>query len=787
MNGFNLSRWALGHRSFVWYLMLLFVVSGVWSYLRLGRDEDPPFTVKTMIVATAWPGATIEETILQVTDRIEKKLQETPSLDYLKSYTLSGQSTILVVLKESTPPAMVPDVWDKVRKKVDDIRNTLPQGIQGPFFNDGFGDTFGMIYAFTADGFTARELRDYVEQVRSELLEIPDAAKITLIGTQDERIYLEFDTRQLAGLGIDSNEVVASLRAQNAVEPAGIIRGARESILLRVTGQFLSEESLRNIDLYANGRFYRLRDVATVRRGYADPPQPIFRFNGEPAIGLAVATVKGADILRFGDTLRRRMEEIKADLPIGIEPHLVADQSIVARAAVSRFTEALWEAIAIVLAVSFLTLGLRAGAVVALSIPLVLAIVFLGMALGGISLQRVSLGALVIALGLLVDDAMVTIEMMVSRLERGFDRLAAATHAYSTTAFPMLTGTLVTIAGFIPIGFARSNAGEYCFSLFAVIAIALVVSWLVAVLFTPLLGVMILREPPQPRSGPRPPGRGERAFRTVLLLCMRARYATIAVTLALFALAVVGLRFVQQQFFPASDRPELVVDLSLPQNATITATEAAAETLEKLLAGDPTIDRYSVYVGQGAVRFYLPLNVQMAHDYFAQAVIVTTGLAAREAVRSRLEEALAAALPDIAARIYPLELGPPVGWPLQYRVSGADPQKIRDLAYAVADIVGSNPWTRKVGFDWSEPIKTVHVNVDQDKARRSRDQLGGSRTGYRCDYARSRHHPTARLRLSRRCDRPFRRRRARFARHVADVAAAHPGRAQPSASRRGLA
>jgi multidrug efflux pump subunit AcrB len=718
MNGFNLSRWALEHRSFVWYLMLLFVVSGVWSYLRLGREEDPPFTVKTMIVATAWPGATMEETILQVTDRIEKKLQETPSLDYLKSYTQSGQSTILVVLKESTPPAIVPDVWDKVRKKVDDIRTTLPQGIQGPFFNDGFGDTVGTIYAFTADGFTARELRDYVEQVRSELLAIPDAAKITLIGTQDEKIYLEFDTRQLAGLGIDSNEVVASLRAQNAVEPAGIIRGARESILLRVTGQFLSEESLQNLDLYANGRFYRLRDVATVRRGYADPPQPMFRFNGEPAIGLAVATAKGADILRFGDALRRRMEEIKADLPIGIEPHLVADQSIVARAAVSRFTQALWEAIAIVLAVSFLTLGLRAGAVVALSIPLVLAIVFLGMALSGISLQRVSLGALVIALGLLVDDAMVTIEMMVSRLERGFDRLAAATHAYSTTAFPMLTGTLVTIAGFVPIGFARSNAGEYCFSLFAVIAIALVVSWLVAVLFTPLLGVMILREPPRQQLGPRPPGHGEQAFRTALLLCMRARYATIAVTLALFALAVVGLRFVQQQFFPASDRPELVIDLSLPQNATITATEAAAETLEKLLAGDPNIDQYSVYVGQGAVRFYLPLNVQLAHDYFAQAVVVTTGLAAREAVRSRLEEALATALPDIATRIYPLELGPPVGWPLQYRVSGADPQKIRDLAYAVADIVGSNPWTRKIGFDWNEPIKAVHVNVDQDKARR---------------------------------------------------------------------
>ena len=425
-------------------------------------------------------------------------------------------------------------------------------------------DTFGTIYAFTSDGFTLRELRDYVERIRSELLALPDAAKIVLIGTQDEKIYLEFDTRQLAGLGIDSNEVIASLRAQNAVEPAGTVRGVRESILLRVTGQFLSEESLQKLDLYANGRYYRLNDVATVRRGYADPPQPMFRFDGKPAIGLAVATAKGADILGFGDKLRRRMEEIKTDLPIGIEPHLVADQSVVAREAISRFTEALWEAIAIVLGVSFLTLGLRAGAVVALSIPLVLAIVFLGMALCGISLQRVSLGALVIALGLLVDDAMVTIEMMVSRLERGIDRIAAATHAYVTTAFPMLTGTLVTIAGFIPVGFARSNAGEYCFSLFAVIAIALVVSWLVAVLFTPLVGVMILREPSHPRLGQREPGRSGRAFRSILLLCMRARYATIAVTLALFALSVIGLRFVQQQFFPAADRPELILDLTLP-------------------------------------------------------------------------------------------------------------------------------------------------------------------------------------------------------------------------------
>jgi multidrug efflux pump subunit AcrB len=698
--------------------MLLFVVAGVLSYFRLGRDEDPPFTVKTMIVDTRWPGATIEDTIRQVTDRIEKNLQETAWLDYLKSYTQSGHSTILVVLKESTPPEIIPEIWDKVRKKVGDIRPTLPQGVQGPSFNDSFGDTFGTIYAFTTDGFTLRELRDYVEEVRSELLALPDAAKIMLIGAQDEKIYLEFDTRRLAGLGIDSNEVIASLRAQNAVEPTGDIQGTRQSILLRVSGQFLSEDSLRKIDLYANGRFYRLSDVGIVWRGYSDPPQPMFRFNGKPAIGLAIATEKGADILRFGEDVRRRIDEIMADLPIGIEAHLVANQSAVARAALKRFTEALWEAIGIVLAVSFLTLGLRAGALVAVSIPLVLAIVFLGMSLSGISLQRVSLGALVIALGLLVDDAMITIEMMVSRLEAGFDRISAATHAYVTTAFPMLTGTLVTIAGFIPVGFARSNAGEYCFSLFAVIAIALVVSWLVAVLFTPLLGVVILRERPDQSQPPRGPGRSRRAFRAVLLTCMRARYLTIAVTLALFALAVIGMRFVPQQFFPAADRPELIVDLTLAQDATISATEAVAESFEGLVASDPNIDRYTVYVGQGAVRFYLPLNVQLEHDYFAQAVIVTKGLREREAVRRRLESALSTALPDVASRIYPLELGPPVGWPLQYRVSGGNPQKLRNFAYAVADIVAANPLARKVGFDWSEPIKAVRIKLDQDKARR---------------------------------------------------------------------
>ena len=692
MKGFNLSEWAINHRSFVWYLMLLFVIAGVLSYIELGREEDPTFSIKTMIIETRWPGATIDDTMLQITDRIEKKLQETPWLYYLKSSTKPGVSTIYVNVLDNTPKKDIPDIWYQVRKKVADIKNTLPQGVVGPYFNDEFGDVFGIIYAFTADGFTHRQLRDYVESIRTDIFTVKNAAKVQLLGAQDQKFYLEFDNRQLAGLGVTHDQIIQTLREQNAVTPSGVVQTSQEKFAVRVSGSFNSIEDLKRINLFADGKFFRLADVATIKEGYADPPEPMFRFDGEPAIGLAISMAQGGNNLVFGEAVAHKMAEITRNLPVGIEPHLVADQSVVVEEAVGGFTKALWEAIAIVLAVSFVSLGMRAGVVVACSIPLVLGMVFVYMESSGISLQRISLGALIIALGLLVDDAMITIEMMVSQLEAGVDREHAATHAWVTTAFPMLTGTLVTVAGFVPIGFAKSGAGEYCYSLFAVIAVALLASWIVAVMFAPVIGVTILPKTMKAHEGGHgEPGRFMRIFRAVLVFCMRARWLIIAVTIALFVLSLYGYGFIQQQFFPASDRPELVVDLTLPQDASIYATEHEVERFEKLLKGDPNIERYSFYVGQGAVRFYLPLNVQLTNDFFAEAIVVTKGIKEREIVRARLQQALDSEFASLNSRISALELGPPVGWPLQYRVSGTDPEGTRDAAFLRRANGGAKP------------------------------------------------------------------------------------------------
>ena len=559
MTDLNLSRWALSHRSLVVYFMLALTAAGVMSYLRLGRSEDPSFTVKTMVIQARWPGATTDDMIKQVTERIERKAQETPDLDYVTSYTKPGKSTVFVNLKDSTPPRAVPDDWYQVRKKIGDIRADLPQGVEGPGFDDEFGDTYGIVYAFTADGFSQRELRDYVEDVRSRLLQTPDVSKIDVVGAQDERVYVEYSTSKLAALGVSPAAMIDALQAQNAVTPAGVVQTGEEELLVRVSGAFRSERDLLAVNFVANGRLIRLGDIADVKRGYADPPQPLFRVNGQRAIALAIAMRDGGDIVALGKHIDESMQRITADLPIGVEPILVANQATTVSGAIGDFMESLWEAVAIVLAVSFVSLGLRAGAVVAFSIPLVLAIVFVVMEAWGIDLQRVSLGALIIALGLLVDDAMITVESMVTRLERGDDKLAAASYAYSSTAFPMLTGTLVTVAGFVPIGFARSMAGEYTFSLFAVVMIALLTSWVVAVVFSPLIGVALLKTAKTPHE--HGPGRAMRLFRATLRRLMRWRWTTIAATLALFALAVVGARFVPQQFFPASDRPELLVDL----------------------------------------------------------------------------------------------------------------------------------------------------------------------------------------------------------------------------------
>ncbi|AWJ90553.1 AcrB/AcrD/AcrF family protein [Azospirillum baldaniorum] len=716
MTGFNLSEWALRHRSFVWYLIISLTLAGGMAYMRLGREEDPAFTIKTMVVQANWPGATIEDTMKLVTDPIEKKLEEIPYLDYVKSYTKPGISVVYVNLKDYTPAEAVPDLWYQVRKKIADMKSTLPQGVQGPAFNDEFGDTFGTVFAFTADGFSYRELKDYAETARADLMRVPDVGKIQFVGVQNERIYLDFSTRKLAAMGIDREQVIAELQAQNAVAPAGVVQAGDEKISVRVSGAFTSEDSLRAISLRANDKFYRLADLADIRRGYADPPSPLFRYNGQPAIGMIISMAAGGNVLTFGEGIRERMRQVEANLPVGIGVHLVANQSVVVEESVAGFTKALKEAVVIVLVVSFISLGLRAGLVVATSIPLVLGMTFIGMEFYGITLQRISLGALIIALGLLVDDAMITVEMMITKLEEGFSLDKAATFAYTSTAFPMLTGTLITVAGFIPIGFAQGGAAEYCFTLFAVVAMALLFSWIVAVLFAPLIGVNVLPKTMKAKHGSEP-GRLMRMFRGSLRMAMRARYVVIVATLLLFGLSVFGLRFVQQQFFPASDRPELLVNLTLPQTASIRSTEEVVDRFEKVLAADPDVDRWSFYVGQGAVRFYLPLDVQLANDYFAQAVVVTKGYKVREAVRARLEKVLNENFSDLNTRVSPLEMGPPVGWPIQYRVSGPDVGEVRAIAARMADTIGTNPYTLLVNYDWNEPSKVVRVDVDQDKAR----------------------------------------------------------------------
>ena len=715
MSGFNLSVWALRHRSFMLYCMIAVVIAGLSSYLSLGRDEDPNFTFRTMVVQAGWPGATVEETLKQVTERIERKLQETKSLDFIRSYTTAGSTTIFVNLKGATPPSQVPDIWYQVRKNIGDIRHTLPAGVVGPGFNDDFGDTFGIIYGFTADGFTQRELRDYVETVRTKLLSVPDVSKIELLGAQEERIFVEFSTRQLAGLGIDRSQVIAALQQQNAISPSGVLQTGDEKISLRVSGGFDSEKDLLAVNILANGRLIRLRDIAEIRRGFVDPPQPMFRVNGHPAIGLAIAMRPGGDVLALGRNIAKAMKEATTDLPVGIEPILVANQPKIVDHAIGDFMSSLWQAIAIIMGVSFVSLGVRAGAVVAISIPLTLAVIFPIMQMAGIDLQRISLGALIIALGLLVDDAMTTVDVMTSRLAAGDDKEAAASYAYDSVAMAMLTGSFVSAAGFVPIGLAKSSAGEYTFSIFAVVSIALIVSWFVAVLFTPLVGVFLLKKPEA--SATAEEGPVMRAFRDILLRAMRNPWVTIGATLACFVFALLLSPLVPRQFFPASDRPELVVDLSLRQNASIAASQETVEQLEGFLKGDPDVASWSAYVGRGAIRFYLPLNVQLAHDFFSQFVIIAKDVEARERLHKKLSAILADQFPSVVTRIAPLELGPPVGWPVQYRVSGPDEEKVRDLALSLAKTMGENPSVTRINFDWIEPARALHVKIDQDKAR----------------------------------------------------------------------
>ena len=719
MKKFNLSDWALDHASLVWYFMLVFALLGFFTYQNLGREEDPSFVIKTMTISAAWPGASVEETTRQVTERIERKLEELESLDFSRSLTTPGQTLVFVNLKPTTRARDVAPTWVTVRNMINDIRGEFPSGVVGPAFNDRFGDVFGNIYAFTADGLTQRQLRDYVEDARRRVLTVPNVGKVDLVGAQDEVIYLEFSTRQLAALGISIQQVVSTLQAQNAIAPSGVVQAGGERVSVRVGGQFSSEESLREVNLRVNNRFFRLSDIATITRGYQDPPSALFRFNGEPAIGLAIGMKQGSNLLEFGVAVEKEIELLSSELPVGVDVHLVSDQPKVVEEAVSGFTRALFEAVAIVLIVSFISLGLRAGLVVALSIPLTLAITFVFMYYDGISLQRVSLGALIIALGLLVDDAMIAVEMMVSRLEAGDSLRKAATYVYTSTAFPMLTGTLVTVAGFIPIGLNNSAAGEFTFSLFVVIAISLVVSWVVAVIFTPLLGVTIL--PNSMKKHHEQKGWVARIFARLLDACMRWKWTTIVATVLIFCVSVFAMRFVQEQFFPSSDRPELVIDWALPQNASIAETNAQiARFEEEKLKGNPDIERWSSYVGEGAVRFLLSFDVQPPSPAFGQTIIVSKDLEARDRLKADLEAYLRTTFVGTDALVKLLDIGPPVGRPIQYRVSGPDIQEVRAHALSFGELLGKNDRLGDIVYDWNEPARVVKVDVLQDKAR----QLG---------------------------------------------------------------
>lgn len=712
---FNLSAWALANQQLVAFILMVVMVCGVLSYQQLPRNEDPAFTIKNAVVSAGWPGATVLDTMNLVTEPLEKKLQEVPYLDFVESYTKAGEAVVFVTLRDDTPPEKVADIWYQVRKKMQDIAPSLPHGVSVPSVNDEFDDTFGTIFGFVAEGFSPRELRDHVERIRNELLLVPDVGKIDMLGVDEEQIVVEFSSRQMAGLGLDPLAVLQSIEAQNAVTPAGIVRTEQERISLRVGGAFTSEQSIRDITLRIGDRFIALTDIATISRQLALPPAPQFHVNGDKAIGLAISMAPTGNMLTFGAAMREKMQALQATLPHGIELHVVADQAVVVKTAVSGFVKVLLEAIIIVLAVSFVSLGTRAGLVVAISVPVVLAMTFIGMELAGIGLQRISLGALIIALGLLVDDAMITVEAMVSKLEAGWDLRRAATFAYESTAFPMLTGTLVMIAGFIPVGFAASSAGEYCFSLFMVVLIALMSSWVVAVLFSPLFGVWLLKH--QSSLAHPAPGRVMQAYHRLLQWVLRYSGRTMVLSVTLFAVSLVGMAHLEEEFFPASDRPELLISINLPQNSALAETAKRTATLEQQLKTDADVQHFSSYIGSGAIRFYLPMDVLLSHEHVAQVVVVTKGLAERDAVRQRLEQFVAAEMNDLVVRVSPLELGPPVGWPLKYRVMGPDIDEVRAQALALSQLIGQSSQVRDVNMTAGEPERSVFIDINQTQAR----------------------------------------------------------------------
>ncbi|MCU1750855.1 efflux RND transporter permease subunit [Pseudomonas sp. 6D_7.1_Bac1] len=721
---FNLSEWALHNRQIVLFLMILLAVVGTLSYTKLGQSEDPPFTFKAMVIKTNWPGATAQEVSRQVTERIEKKLMETGEYERIVSFSRPGESQVTFMALDSMHSAQIPELWYQVRKKISDIRQTLPPGIQGPFFNDEFGTTFGNIYALTGEGFDYAVLKDYADRVQIQLQRVKDVGKVDLLGLQDEKIWIELSNVKLATLGLPLAAVQQALEEQNAVSNAGFFETTSERLQLRVTGNFQTVDQIRNFPIRVGDRTFRIADVADVSRGFNDPPAPRMRFMGEDAIGLAVAMKDGGDILVLGKALEQEFERIQNNLPAGMQLRKVSDQPAAVKTSVGEFVQVLVEALAIVLLVSFFSLGVRTGMVVALAIPLVLAMTFACMYYLGIGLHKISLGALVLALGLLVDDAIIAVEMMAIKMEQGYDRLKAASFAWTSTAFPMLTGTLITAAGFLPIATAQSSTGEYTRSIFQVVTIALLASWIAAVVFVPFLGEKLLPDLAKIHAAKHGAGQSDpygtpfyQRVRRLVEWCVHRRKTVIALTVVLFVASVVLFRFVPQQFFPASGRLELMVDLKLAEGASLSNTTGEVERLEAMLKEHAGIDNYVAYVGTGSPRFYLPLDQQLPAASFAQFVVLAKTIEERESLRTWLIATLDEQFPTLRSRVTRLENGPPVGYPVQFRVSGEHIDEVRALARKVAAKVRENPHVVNVHLDWEEPSKVVYLNVDQDRAR----------------------------------------------------------------------
>ncbi|WAC72797.1 efflux RND transporter permease subunit [Roseateles sp. SL47] len=733
--GFNLSRWALEHAPLTRYLMVVLMILGFAAYFQLGQDEDPPFTFRAMVVQAYWPGATPQQMAEQVTDKIERTLQEVPHADKIRSYTKPGESLTIFQVKDSTSPGEVPNLWYTVRKKIGDMKATLPQGVQGPYFNDEFGDVYGSIFALNSDGgFNMEELRQQAEAVRSELLRLPDVAKVDLFGVQAEKLFVEISQKRLAELGLDFNQVVAQLNAQNAVESAGVMDAGTSKVEIRVEGQLnsvqaLNEFPIRGVNTTTGvASSLRLGDIATVRRGFVDPASTMVRYQGHQVVALGVSMGKGGDIIALGKALKTATQRIQKTLPVGMSLAQVQDQPQAVKTSVGEFVHVLIEAVVVVLAVSFISLGLHTkplridvwpGLVVGITIPLVLAITFVVMLYAGVGLHKISLGSLIIALGLLVDDAIIAVEMMVRKLEEGYDKMHAATYAYDVTAKPMLTGTLITAVGFLPIGLAKSTVGEYTFAIFAVTAAALVISWVVSVYFVPYLGALLLKT----RAGHE----GEThevfdtpfytRFRRVVAWCVHHRWKTIVLTILIFVLGLAGMGKVQQQFFPDSSRPEILVDLWLPEGATIDESHAVAKRFEARMMKDPLVSSITTWVGSGVPRFYLPLDQILPNTNVSQAIILPKSLAEREVLRKRLPQVLAQEFSEVRGRVKLLPNGPPVPYPVQFRIAGDDPALLRQAADKAKEVMRANPNMLGVNDDWNEAIKVLHLDVDQDKAR----------------------------------------------------------------------